>query len=103
MTGQGGDAGAGVELGLEFEVVQRELADGFGVDLDETPEVFVLPAEPLYDLVWVFAAADCPGLLRGDGLVVCPLAEILDQVPVVAVEGGVRDAQRPLDSGHGGL
>jgi hypothetical protein len=31
------------------------------------------------------------------------LAELVDQVPVVAVEGGVRDAQGPLDSGHGGL
>src|SRR5260221_1376741 len=103
MTGQGGDAGAGVELGLEFEVVQRELADGFGVDLHEAPEVFVLPAKPLYDPVWLFAAADCAGLLRGGGLVARPLTEILDQVPVVAVEGRVRDAQCPFHRGHGGL
>jgi hypothetical protein len=31
-------------------VVQGELADGLGVDLDEPPEVRVLVAEPLYDL-----------------------------------------------------
>src|SRR6266567_8481070 len=103
VAGQDGNVGSGLELGFEFKVVQRELADGLGVDLDEAPEVFVFPAEPLYSLVGVFAAAGCPGPLHGGGLVVRPLAEVVDQVPVVAVEGGMRDAQCPLDSGHGGL
>jgi len=102
-VGRAVNAGGRVESGLEFEVVQGELADGFGVDLDETPEVFVLPVEPPYDLLRVFAAADCPGPLPGGSLVVGALAELVDQVPVVAVEGGMRDAQGPLDSGHGGL
>src|SRR5260370_18886725 len=86
-------------------MVQRELADGFSVDLDEAPEVFVLPAEPPYDRegVGVFAAAVCPGPLRSGGLVACSLAEVIDQMPVVAVEGGVRDPQGSLDRGHGGL
>ena len=59
-------------------MVQRELADGFGVDLDEAAEVFVLRAEPLYDLVGVFAAADCPGPLHGGSLAVGALAQLVD-------------------------
>jgi hypothetical protein len=45
VTGQDGNVGGGVELGFEFKVVQHELADGFGVDLDEAPEVLVPAAE----------------------------------------------------------
>jgi hypothetical protein len=52
---QGGDVGGGVEFGFEVEVVEGELADGFGVDLEQPPEVFVVSAEPLDDLVGVLA------------------------------------------------
>ena len=83
-------------------MVQGELADGFGVDLDQAPEVFILAAEPPNNLVGIVAAAGCPGPRRGGGLITCSLAEVIDQMPVVAVEGSVRDAQASLDSGHSG-
>jgi hypothetical protein len=95
VAGQDGNAGSGVELGFEFKVIQGELAYGFGVDPDEAPEIFVLPAEPLYGLVGVFAAAGGPDPLRGGSLVVRSLAEVLYQVPVVAVEGGVAGCPAP--------
>ena len=82
---------------MEFEVVQGERADGFGVDLDEAPEVFVFQAEPLYDLLRDGARADRLSSFGG-GVLLCAWAEeVVDKVPVVAVEGGVRDIQRSFD------
>jgi len=47
-----------------------------------------VPAEPLDDLLSLRARADRPGS-SGGGLLPGTLAETVDQVPVVAVEGGV--------------
>src|SRR5436190_1840921 len=83
-------------------VPQGNVDPGLGVDLDEPAEILVFPAEPPHDLAGVVARADRPGRSGGASLLPGALAEVLDQVPVVAVEGGVRDAQCPLDRGHGG-